>query len=65
MGLQPGAETAVVATDEGAVSIPLAEIMDSDDVRVFTVIEDDSISFALATMEGKVIAVPILSIEVR
>ena len=65
MPLSPDARTVVLATGEAEVSIPLAEVMGNDDLRIFTVIEANSISFALATMDGQVVADPILSIEVR
>ncbi len=62
---RPEAETVVLSTEDGPVSLPLGKVLGDDDLRLFTVIDGDLVSFAVATMDGEVIAAPIVSIEVR
>jgi DMSO/TMAO reductase YedYZ molybdopterin-dependent catalytic subunit len=65
MGPRPGAETVLLHTDGDPVSLALAEALADDDVRLFTIIGADSISFAVARMDGEVIAPQVARIEVR
>jgi hypothetical protein len=61
-----GAESVVAHGDDGEpVVLPVAEVSADDDVRVFTVIGDKEISFALARMNGDVLVPRLTRIEVR
>ncbi len=62
---RPEAETVVLGTEDGPASLPLDKVLGDDNLRLFTVIDGDLVSFAVATMDGEVIAAPIVSIEVR
>jgi len=59
------AQTVVVNAGDGPVQLPLADVLADDDVRVFTVIGEDNVTFALARVSGEVLAYPIESIEVQ
>jgi hypothetical protein len=65
MAPQAAATTVVAYTDDGPIELPLSEILADDDVRLFTVIGDESIIFALARMDGTVLAPGVTRIEVR
>ena len=60
-----GAERVVVHTEAEPVTLPLAEVMADNDVRIFTIIGDDGISFALARMNGEVLAPRVTRIRVQ
>jgi DMSO/TMAO reductase YedYZ molybdopterin-dependent catalytic subunit len=62
---QDGAMTVVVHTDGEPVSRPLAEVLGDDDLRLFTIIGESDVTFALARMDGQVLAARVTSIEVR
>lgn len=47
------------------LTLPWSDIDGKDDLRIYTVIKDDKLSFALATMSGEALLYPIKSIEVR
>jgi hypothetical protein len=55
----------VVHTGGEPVSLPLAEVLADDGLRVFTVIGEDDVTFALAHMEGQVLASNVTRIEVE
>lgn len=59
------AKEVVVNTAGEPVRLPLAEVLADDDVRVFTVIGETEVTFALARISGEVLAYPIESIEVQ
>lgn len=47
------------------LSLPWSELDGNDDIRIFTVIGTDSISYALAEMSGDVLLFPITEIEIH
>jgi len=51
-------------SSEGTISLSWSEINGNDNLRLFTVIGEDSISFALAEMSGEVHLFPITGIEI-
>lgn len=59
------AQTVVVNAGDGPVQLPLADVLADDDVRVFTVIGEAEVTFALARVSGEVLAYPIDRIEVE
>jgi hypothetical protein len=59
------ATTVVAHTATDPVELPLDEVLDDDDLRLFTVIGEESVSFALARMDGEVLAARMTRIEVR
>jgi DMSO/TMAO reductase YedYZ molybdopterin-dependent catalytic subunit len=63
----PRAEAATVVLRTGAepVSLSLASVLGDDDVRVFTVIGAETVTFAVARMNGEVIAPTVTRIEVQ
>jgi len=65
MGPRPEATTVVLHTDGEPVSIPLADVLEDDDVRIFTIIGDADLSFAVARMDGEVTAVRVIHIKVQ
>jgi energy-coupling factor transport system substrate-specific component len=60
-----GAETVLVETDNDMVSLPLSDVLGDDDLRIFTLLGEEDVSFALARMSGEVFAAPVVGIEVR
>ncbi|HNS50056.1 MAG TPA: ECF transporter S component [Anaerolineae bacterium] len=62
---QDSAETVVVYTSGEPLSLPLVDVLKDDDLRVFTVIGDTDVTFALARMDGEVLAPQVTRIEVR
>jgi hypothetical protein len=59
------AETVLVETNGDTVALPLVEVLGDDDLRIFTLIGEEEVSFALARMSGEVLAAPMLGVEVR
>ncbi len=64
---QPTAEATTINlhTADGLVSLPLADVLADSDVRLFTVVGEESLSFAVARMDGTVIAPHVTAIEVH
>ncbi len=60
-----GAETVVVHTDGELITLPLADVLADDDLRLFTVIGEADVTFALARMSGEVLAARVTRIEVK
>jgi energy-coupling factor transport system substrate-specific component len=60
-----GAETVLVETGDDTVSLPLSDVLGDDDLRIFTLIGEEEVSFAVAQMSGEVLAAPVVGIEVR
>jgi hypothetical protein len=46
-------------------TLPLADVLNDDDLRLFTVIESDSISYTFARMDGLVLVENVTRIEVK
>jgi len=61
------AETVVVYADDGSeqVVLPLSEVCADDDVRIFTIIGQEGISFAVARMNGEVLVPRVDRIQVQ
>ncbi len=59
------AETVLVYTSTGLLSLPLSEVLADDELRLFTVIGEADVTFALARMDGEVLAARVERIEVR
>ncbi|MEJ2735380.1 MAG: ECF transporter S component [Anaerolineae bacterium] len=62
---QAGAETVVLETGAGSLSLSLAEVLADDGLRLFTVIGEADVTFALARIEGEVLAAHVTRIEVQ
>ena len=62
---QAGAGTVTAHTGGEPVSLPLSEVLADDSLRIFTVIGEDDVTFALARMEGEVLASEVTGIEVK
>ena len=62
---QAGATAVVVHTGDEPLSLPLGEVLDDDDLRLFTIIGQTDVAFALARMDGEVLAPRVKRIEVR
>ena len=65
MGPQAGATTVVVNTGGEPMSFPWAEVSGNTDLRLFTIIGESDVTFALARMDGQVLAARVTSIEVH
>ena len=65
--LEPASDAATVIlhTDGDPTSLPLDEVLNDNDVRIFTIIDGDQITFAVARMDGTVIAPHVTRIEVQ
>jgi ABC-type thiamin/hydroxymethylpyrimidine transport system permease subunit len=61
------ATTVVLHTGGEPVLMPLLDVLENDDVRIFTIIGPmgDRVSFAVARMDGQVVAARVTRIEVR
>jgi DMSO/TMAO reductase YedYZ molybdopterin-dependent catalytic subunit len=62
---QDGARTVVAFTDGGEVALPLSEALADEGIRIFTVIKEAAIDYAVARMSGEVLAHPVTRIEVQ
>lgn len=62
---RPEATTVVLRTGGDPVTLPLSEVLADDDVRIFTVIGPDSVSFAVARMDGQVLAPAVTAVDVQ
>jgi hypothetical protein len=62
---QAGAATVRVSTTGEQLSLPLADVLDDENLRLFTIIGEADVTFALARMSGEVLAVQLARIEVR
>ncbi|MBC8448976.1 MAG: ECF transporter S component [Chloroflexi bacterium] len=65
--LQPhdDATTVLLHAAGEPISLPLADVLGDDDLRVFTVIGPADVTFAVARMDGQVLAAHVVGIEVR
>lgn len=62
---QDAAETVIVTGPDTAVTLPLSEVLADDGVRIFTVINEAAINYAVARMDGEVLVYPVTTIEVQ
>jgi hypothetical protein len=58
------ASTVVLHTDAETVSLPLVDVLADDDVRIFGIFGEVDVTFAVARMNGEVIAFPVTRIQV-
>ena len=65
MEASPNTTTVILSNGETRVELPVGDIIGNDDIRIFSIMSEDKMSFALATMGGKVILANLNSIEVR
>jgi hypothetical protein len=65
MGPRSEATTVVLHTDGEPASLPLKDVLEDDDLRIFTIIGEANVSFAIARMGGEVIAPRVTRIEVQ
>lgn len=63
----PTAETVIFHTAAGddAPTLPLSDVRNHDELRIFTVIDETGISYAIARMSGEVLAEQVETIEIR
>jgi hypothetical protein len=62
---QAGAKMVVLETGTESLSLPLADVLADEGLRLFTVIGEADVTFALARIEGQVLAAHVTRIEVR
>ncbi|MGD8626438.1 MAG: ECF transporter S component [Anaerolineae bacterium] len=62
---RPGAGTVVVHTGADPLRLSLAEVLAGDDLRLFTIVGEGDVTFALARMGGQVLAPRVIRIEVE
>ncbi len=65
MGLDPDADTLLLHTPDETISLPLSQILSDDDLRLFTIIGAEDFSFAVARMNGEVIAPHVTRLQVQ
>jgi len=58
-------KTIVFNSNKDTLELDWTEIEDNNDLRIFTVVEEDGISFALAEMSGEVKLFPLTEIEIE
>jgi DMSO/TMAO reductase YedYZ molybdopterin-dependent catalytic subunit len=61
----PEASTVLVNGVEGQISLPLSEVLADEEIRIFTVIDTDGLSFAIARMNGTILQKQAKGIVVR
>jgi ABC-type thiamin/hydroxymethylpyrimidine transport system permease subunit/DMSO/TMAO reductase YedYZ molybdopterin-dependent catalytic subunit len=63
----PTAETVIfrTATGDDAPVLPLSDVRNDDELRIFTVIDETGIGYAIARMSGEVLAEQVETIEIR
>ena len=59
------ATTIILHTTGESVSLPLSDVLNDDKTRIFTIIGIDNLTFAVAKMDGTVIAPQVIRIEVQ
>lgn len=62
---QEAPEEIIFKSDEGSLTLSWIEIEGDDTLRLFTVIEENGFSFALANMSGEVQLFPVTEIEIH
>jgi ABC-type thiamin/hydroxymethylpyrimidine transport system permease subunit/DMSO/TMAO reductase YedYZ molybdopterin-dependent catalytic subunit len=62
---QADASAVVIHTEGQPVRLPLEEVLGDKDVRLFTAFQGADVTFALARMDGQVLAYPVTHIEVE
>ena len=67
MAMEPDATATVVVlhTETGPVTLSLDDVMRDSDVRIFTVFDPPSVGYAVARMNGLVLAADVRNIEVQ
>jgi ABC-type thiamin/hydroxymethylpyrimidine transport system permease subunit len=65
MAPRPEAMTVVVHRDGEPISFALADVLGDDDLRIFTIIGETDVSFAVARIDGQVLAARVTRIEVK
>jgi DMSO/TMAO reductase YedYZ molybdopterin-dependent catalytic subunit len=58
------ADTLIVHTDDEEATLSLSDVLGDDDIRIFTAIDDAGVTYAVARMDGEVIAASVTHIEV-
>jgi ABC-type thiamin/hydroxymethylpyrimidine transport system permease subunit len=62
---QPDAATVLVNTKDETVTLKLTDVLADDELRLFTLIGEEDVTFVLARMTGEVLANPVTGIEVH
>jgi DMSO/TMAO reductase YedYZ molybdopterin-dependent catalytic subunit len=62
---QPAATEVLIYTGSEPLSLPLGDVLADSDLRVFAVIGEADVTYALARMDGDVLAAQVIRIEVR
>jgi energy-coupling factor transport system substrate-specific component len=65
MNPRPEATTVVLHAGGESTSLPLENVLEDDNLRIFTIIGGTDVSFAVARMDGEVILSRITRVEVR
>ena len=65
MGILPEAKEVLLSGDSNPISIELPLIIADQDLRIFTIIHGEQVSYAIARMDGQVIVSNLEHIEVR
>jgi ABC-type thiamin/hydroxymethylpyrimidine transport system permease subunit len=65
MAPQTSASTVVIHTEGQPLRLSLEEVLDDKDVRLFTAFHGEDVGFALARMDGRVLAYPVIRVEVE
>lgn len=65
MGLQPQASEVLLIGDGDPVALDLVTVQQDQDIRIFTIIAGNQISYAVARMDGQIINTNLDRIEVR
>ena len=65
MEISPDAAKVILVNADTQVELQIIDIIDNDDIRIFTIMSGNEISYAVARMNGEVILTELTSIEVQ
>lgn len=65
LGIQSGASEILIENNSDSITLPLDDALGDEDVRIFTIIDQASVTFALARLSGEVMLPQITAILVR
>lgn len=62
---ETGAVHVIIQTPDDIVTLQIEDVLADDDLRLFTIVNEDAISYALAHMDGRVVANNVIHIEIE
>ncbi len=65
LGPETDASEVIVHTADSSITLPLDEVLQDDDIRIFTIIGEEDVTFAVATLQGDVLASRVTRLDVQ